>query len=91
MMPRISQRYCSASVVGSTRERIAGRRPGALSWTLWPWIERRSSFPSRTMILPRTLIGKSSFQYVDESDRDKPRVQQYKILADFPIARPAGI
>jgi hypothetical protein len=44
----------------------------------------------RVMILPRTLMGKSSFQYVNEADRDKPRVQQYKIFADFPIARPAG-
>jgi hypothetical protein len=44
----------------------------------------------RVMILPRALIGKSSFQYVNEADKAKPRVQQYKILADFPIERPAG-
>ncbi|MFL6797311.1 MAG: hypothetical protein ACJ8F3_07855 [Xanthobacteraceae bacterium] len=44
----------------------------------------------RVMILPRALIGKSSFQYVNEADKEKPRVQQYKILADFPIERPAG-
>jgi hypothetical protein len=42
----------------------------------------------RVMILPRTLIGKSSFRYVDEADKAKPRVQQYKIFADFPIERP---
>jgi hypothetical protein len=43
----------------------------------------------RVMILPRTLLGKSSIQYVNEEDKAKPRVQQYKILADAPIARPA--
>ncbi len=44
----------------------------------------------RVMILPRALIGKSSIQYVDPADSDKPRVQQYKILADAPIARPGS-
>jgi hypothetical protein len=44
----------------------------------------------RVMILPRALLGKSSIQYVDEADKDKPRLQQYKIFADAPIARPAG-
>jgi hypothetical protein len=42
----------------------------------------------RVMILPRTLAGKSSIQYVNEADNAKPRVQQYKIFADAPIARP---
>ena len=42
----------------------------------------------RVMILPRALIGKSSIQYVNEADNAKPRVQQYKIFADAPIARP---
>ena len=42
----------------------------------------------RVMILPRTLAGKSSIQYVNEADKDQPRVQQYKIFADAPIARP---
>ncbi|HZD64010.1 MAG TPA: hypothetical protein VE200_14585 [Xanthobacteraceae bacterium] len=42
----------------------------------------------RVMILPRALAGKSSIQYVNEADTDKPRVQQYKIFADAPIARP---
>ncbi len=44
----------------------------------------------RVMILPRALLGKSSIQYVNEDDKNKPRVQQYKIFADKPIARPAG-
>ena len=42
----------------------------------------------RVMILPRVLAGKRSIQYVNEADKDKPRVQQYKIFADAPIARP---
>jgi hypothetical protein len=40
------------------------------------------------MILPRELLGRSSFQYVNEEDKNKPRVQQYKVLADAPIALP---
>jgi len=50
-------------------------------------IDRPSRF-IRVMILPRSLIGKSSFQFVNEEDKAKPRVQQYKILADIPIATP---
>jgi hypothetical protein len=42
----------------------------------------------RVMILPRDLLGKSSIQYVNPEDKDKPRVQQYQIFADVPIARP---
>jgi hypothetical protein len=42
----------------------------------------------RVMILPRELLGISSFQYVNEEDKTRPRTQQYKILADAPIARP---
>jgi hypothetical protein len=42
----------------------------------------------RVMILPRELSGKSSFQYVNEEDKTKPRVQLYEMLADAPIARP---
>jgi len=44
----------------------------------------------RVMILPRALLGKSSLQFVDAADAAKPRVQQYKIFADLPIARPRG-
>jgi hypothetical protein len=50
--------------------------------------DRASRF-IRVMILPRALLGKSSIQYVNEEDKAKPRVQQYKILADASIARPA--
>jgi hypothetical protein len=42
----------------------------------------------RVMILPLEFLGKSSFQYVNEEDEAKPRIQQYKILADAPIAWP---
>ena len=34
------------------------------------------------MLLPRELMGRSSLQFVNEADKSKPRVQQYKILAD---------
>jgi hypothetical protein len=44
----------------------------------------------RVMILPRALLGKSSIQYVNEADKEKPRVQQYRIFADAPIKRPAA-
>ena len=44
----------------------------------------------RVMILPRALLGKSSFQFVNEDDRAKPRVQQYKVFVDAPIELPKG-
>jgi len=40
----------------------------------------------RVMILPRALIGKSSIQYVNDDDKNKPKSQQYKIFVDAPIA-----
>jgi hypothetical protein len=40
----------------------------------------------RVMILPQALAGKSSLQFVNEDDKTKPRVQQYKIFVDAPIA-----
>jgi hypothetical protein len=52
-------------------------------------MDRPSRF-IRVMILPRSLIGKSSFQFVNEEDKAKPRVQQYKVFADIPIATPKG-
>jgi hypothetical protein len=42
----------------------------------------------RVMVLPRELLGKSSFQFVNEEDKARPRVQQYKIFVDAPIAVP---
>jgi len=52
-------------------------------------MDRPSRF-IRVMALPRALLGKSSFQFVNEEDKAKPRVQQYKIFVDAPIATPAG-
>jgi hypothetical protein len=40
----------------------------------------------RVMILPAELLGKSSIQYVNEEDKAKPKVQQYRIYADAPVA-----
>jgi hypothetical protein len=42
----------------------------------------------RVMILPREYLGKSSFQFVSEEDKAKPRVQQYKVFVDAPIDQP---
>ena len=53
-------------------------------------MDRPSRF-IRVMVLPRSLLGKSSFQFVNEEDKAKPRVQQYKIFTDIPIATPPGI
>jgi hypothetical protein len=40
----------------------------------------------RMMILPRAWLGKSSVEYLNDEDKNKPRTQQYKIFADAPIA-----
>jgi hypothetical protein len=50
-------------------------------------LDRPSRF-IRVMVLPRSLKGKSSIQYVNEDDKAKPRSQQYKVLADAPINWP---
>jgi len=50
-------------------------------------MDRPSRF-IRVMVLPRSLLGKSSFQFVNEEDKARPRVQQYKIFTDMPIATP---
>jgi hypothetical protein len=47
-------------------------------------LDRPSRF-IRVMILPQALLGKSSIQYVDEADKEKPKLQSYKIFADMPI------
>ncbi|MGY8677951.1 hypothetical protein Q2941_09040 [Bradyrhizobium sp. UFLA05-153] len=41
----------------------------------------------RVLILPRTLLGKSSIEYVNEDDKAKPKSQQYRVFVDTPIAR----
>jgi hypothetical protein len=40
----------------------------------------------RVMILPRELVGKSSIGYVNDEDKAKPKLQQYKIYADAPVS-----
>ena len=40
----------------------------------------------RTMILPAAYAGKSSAEYLNEEDKAKPKVQQYKIFADMALA-----
>jgi hypothetical protein len=39
----------------------------------------------RMMILPRALIGKSSIEYLDPGDKERPKSQSYKGFADAPI------
>jgi hypothetical protein len=39
----------------------------------------------RMMILPRALLGKSSIEYLDPADRERPKSQSYRIFADAPI------
>lgn len=39
----------------------------------------------RVMILPRSLLGKSSIQYVNAEDAAKPKSQSYKVYVDMPI------
>ena len=39
----------------------------------------------RVMILPRSLIGKSSIQYVNGEDKEKPKSQQYRVFVDAPL------
>lgn len=44
----------------------------------------RSSFV-RVMVLPRTLLGKSSIRYVKPEDASKPKSQQYQVFVDEAI------
>src|ERR1700676_4958524 len=77
-----------------TQGRSTSYGPGGAWYETGPdpvFAQAASDRPSRfirVMILPRELMGKSSLQYVNEADKSKPRVQQYKILADVPITRP---
>ncbi|MGV3635135.1 MAG: hypothetical protein ACO1NY_12370 [Pseudorhodoplanes sp.] len=48
-------------------------------------LDRPSRF-IRAMILPQSLLGKSSIQYVNDEDKAKPKSQSYKVYADLPIA-----
>jgi hypothetical protein len=48
----------------------------------------RSTRFIRTMILPVAYAGKSSAEYLNEEDKAKPKVQQYKIFVDMPLSSP---
>jgi hypothetical protein len=37
------------------------------------------------MVLPRDLLGRSSIQYVRESDKERPKPQRYQVFVDEPI------
>jgi hypothetical protein len=39
----------------------------------------------RMMILPRALLGKSSIEYLNAADKERPKSQSYKGFADAPI------
>jgi hypothetical protein len=39
----------------------------------------------RVMILPLSCVGKSSVEYLNEADKAKPKLQQYRIYADMPL------
>jgi hypothetical protein len=43
---------------------------------------------ARVMILPRSLLGKSSISYVDAADVAKPKNQQYQVFIDAPVELP---
>src|SRR5262245_32255874 len=79
-----------------THNRSASYGPGGAWFESGPapvFAQAAADRPSRfirVMILPRALLGRSSIEYVNAEDKEKPRVQQYKIFADTPIARPAG-
>jgi hypothetical protein len=77
-----------------THGRSASYGPGGAWYESGPdpvFAQAAADRPSRfvrVMILPRALIGKSSIEYLNPDDKAKPRLQQYKIFADMPIARP---
>lgn len=42
----------------------------------------------RLMILPRSLLGKSSIMYVNAADLEKPKSQSYQVFIDTPFELP---
>jgi quercetin dioxygenase-like cupin family protein len=45
---------------------------------------------ARVMVLPRTLLGKSSIAYVNPKDLAKPKSQRYQVFIDEPIELPSS-
>ena len=52
--------------------------------------ERETTAFIRVMVLPRALAGQSSIRYVEDADKDKPRLQRYQIYIDHPIELPGS-
>ena len=85
-------------MVGGAGGRCAGGAPAnSLGGPGGAWFEsgpepvfaQAADRPSRfirVMILPRSYLGKSSVEYLNEADKAKPKSQQYKIYVDMPIA-----
>jgi hypothetical protein len=75
-----------------THGRSASYGPGGAWFEAGPdpvFAQAAADRPSRfirAMVLPRALLGKSSIQYLNEEDKNKPRAQQYKVFVDAPIA-----
>lgn len=44
----------------------------------------------RVMVLPRSLLGKSSIRYVRAQDAGKPKLQRYTVFQDVPIDLQGG-
>lgn len=74
-----------------THGRSTSYGPGGAWYEAGPdpvFAQAASDRPSRfvrVMILPAELAGKSSIAYVNEDDKAKPKLQQYKIYADAPV------
>jgi quercetin dioxygenase-like cupin family protein len=41
----------------------------------------------RVMVLPLTLLGKSSIRYVNPEDQARPKTQTYTVFVDAPLTR----
>jgi hypothetical protein len=74
-----------------TRGRSASYGPGGAWYEAGPdpvFAQAAQDRPSRfirVMILPRSCLGASSIQYVNEEDKAKPKPQQYRLYADAPV------
>jgi hypothetical protein len=75
-----------------TEGRSASYGPGGAWFEVGPapvFAQAAADRPSRfirVMILPASLVGKSSIFYVNPDDREKPKSQKYKSYIDTPIS-----
>lgn len=82
-------------LTGDFRVEAGGRthsvRPGGAWFESGPepvYAEGSKTEPTsfaRMMVLPATLVGKSSIRYVKSEDQDRPKSQRYTIFVDAPI------